>query len=360
MKKQSLLTAFTAGMLLLAGCGNSQAPTAEKEASSSKDSAKAESSLVISTFGLNQDDVQKIVMDPFAKDNNAKVTLEVGNASERLTKLKNDKNANIDVIELSQLNADQGAKDKLFAKVTEKEVPNIAKLTPGAKEVYDNGSGIPYAVNSIGIIYDREALGFEIKDWSDLWKAELKGKVAIPELSTTFGPAMLYVASDYKGAKLEDDKGKAAFEALKELKPNVVKTYAKSSDLANMFQAGEVQVAVVADFAQGMIKEANPKVSFIVPESGTYANYNTLNIPANAKNKELAYKYLNWRISKDLELKTAEGFNEAPVNKDVVLKPEVAANKTYGPVAVKAKAMNTKFVDQNLADWLNQWNEVLN
>ena len=37
------------------------------------------------------------------------------------------------------------------------------------------------------------------------------------------------------------------FEAMKELKPNVVKTYSKSSDLANMFQSGEIEAAVVAD-----------------------------------------------------------------------------------------------------------------
>ena len=42
---------------------------------------------------------------------------------------------------------------------------------------------------------------------------------------------------------------------MKELKPNVVKTYSKSSDLANMFQSGEIE-AVVADFAVDIIQGA--------------------------------------------------------------------------------------------------------
>ncbi len=58
---------------------------------------------------------------------------------------------------------------------------------------------------------------------------------------------MLYVASEHAGQDITKDNGKAAFEAMKELKPNVVKTYSKSSDLANMFQSGEIEAAVVAD-----------------------------------------------------------------------------------------------------------------
>lgn len=320
----------------------------------------AENKLVISTFGISQDEVEKIVMDPFAEANAAEVVLEVGNASERLTKLKNDPSSTIDVIELSQSIADQGVKDGLFAPITEKEVPNIANLSDGAKEVLERGTGVPYTVNSIGIVYDKEALGFEIKEWSDLWKAELAGQIAIPEISTTFGPAMLYLASDYKGVELESDKGTAAFEGLAELKPNIVKTYGKSSELANMFQAGEIKVAILADFAYGMVKEANPNVEYVVPESGTYANYNILNIPANAQNKELAYKYIDWRISEELLTATAEGFNEAPVNKNVELSDEVAANKTYGAVADRAKSMNTQFINENMGEWLNLWNETLN
>ena len=46
---------------------------------------------------------------------------------------------------------------------------------------------------------------------------------------------------------------------MKELKPNVVKTYSKSSDLANMFQSGEIEAAVVADFAVDIIQGARKR-----------------------------------------------------------------------------------------------------
>lgn len=72
--------------------------------------------------------------------------------------------------------------------------------------------------------------------------------VSIPEITTTFGPAMVYMASDHAGVDIKSDNGEAAFAALAELKPNLVKTYAKSSDLINMFTSGEVAVAVVGEF----------------------------------------------------------------------------------------------------------------
>ena len=66
---------------------------------------------------------------------------------------------------------------------------------------------------------------------------------------------MVHIASDYKDVDITSDNGKAAFEALEELKPNIVKTYTKSSDLTNMFSAGEISVAVVADFGVSLIQK---------------------------------------------------------------------------------------------------------
>ncbi|MGC3141963.1 ABC transporter substrate-binding protein, partial [Enterococcus faecalis] len=72
--------------LLLSACGNSVATTI----SESKGGSNA---LVVSTFGLSEDIVKKDFIAPFEKENEAKVTLEVGNSADRFTKLKNNPNA---------------------------------------------------------------------------------------------------------------------------------------------------------------------------------------------------------------------------------------------------------------------------
>lgn len=353
MKKRVILGTLVAATLLMTACGNSEATTK----SESKGGSNA---LVVSTFGLSEDIVKKDIIAPFEKENEAKVTLEVGNSADRFTKLKNNPNAGIDVIELAQANAAQGGKEGLFEKITEKEVPNLSQLTPGAKEVFESGAGVPIAVNSIGIVYNKEKLGKEIKNWDDLWSADLKGKISVPDVATTAGPLMLYVASEHAGQDITKDNGKAAFEAMKELKPNVVKTYSKSSDLANMFQSGEIEAAVVADFAVDIIQGAAENVTYVVPESGTYANYNTVNIPKKAQNKETAFKFVNARISEESQKAKAISLNEGPTNQQVKLSEKEAKNKTYGAIAERAKTVDFNFINSQLADWIDQWNRTMN
>ncbi|MGP6140359.1 MULTISPECIES: ABC transporter substrate-binding protein [unclassified Jeotgalibaca] len=353
MKNWKTASLSLAATLLLAACGNS--------GSEAESSATAENGgeLIVSTFALSEDIIKRDVFDPFSAETGTEITYEVGNSSERFTKLQNNPNSTIDVIELSQANAATGVAAGLFEELDETKVPNLSKLVGGAKDAVAT-SGAPYTMNSIGIIYNEEAAGMTIDEWSDLWDPSLAGKISIPDITTTFGPAMLHVASDFKGVDITTDNGAAGFEALTELKPNIIKTYSKSSDLANLFQSGEIVAAVVGDFAYPIISEANPDVQFLVPESGTYANFNTLNVVASSDNKDAAYAFINWKLSQELQATTAASLNEAPTNADVELDEEVAANKTYGDVAQRAKAIDFTFVNENLEDWINQWNETLN
>lgn len=352
IKKKWLLGMTVTGALLLSACGNSAAKTTGESSGSN--------ALVVSTFGLSEDIVKKDIMQPFEKDNDAKITLEIGNSGDRYTKLLNNANSGIDAVELAQANSAQGEEKELFAKLTDKEVPNLAELTTGAKEVYDSGAGVPIAVNSIGIVYNKKALGKEITSWDDLWSSDLKGKLSVPDITTTGGPLLLHVASDHAGVAIASDNGKAALAAMKDLKPNVVKTYTQSSDLANMFESGEIAAAVVMDFAVDVIKGADSDIQYVVPESGTYANYNTINVLKNAKNKELAYKFINYRISAESQKTKALSLNEGPTNGKVELSATEQGNLTYGPVADRAQTVDFTFVNKNLADWIDQWNRIMN
>ena len=130
-----------------------------------------------------------------------------------------------------------------------------------------SGFGPAYTLNSIGIVYNPKAIGFKIKDWADLWRPELANAISIPAITSTFGPAMVYIAADYAKVPVSGDNGAAAFKALEALKKNIVKTYEKSSDLANMFASGEIVAAVVGDFAIPIITKALPEAKYIVPAS---------------------------------------------------------------------------------------------
>lgn len=370
MKK--LVAVVLSFAFVLGGCSNaatteetksstetSTETTTEASSEATTEASGEKQQLIISTWGLSEDVLHEDVYGPFEEAYNCEVILETGSTSERYTKLLNDPNSTIDVIELSQSAAANGYDANLFEKIDYSKIPNAKQLIPSAQQLTESGYGPAYTVNSVGIIYDKEAVGFEITSFADLWNSELEGMVAIPDITTTFGPAMVAIASDYKEVDITTDNGSAAFEALKELKPNILKTYTKSSDLANMFASGEITVAVVGNFAVPMIQEAAPNAAYVTPE-GTYANFNTIDINVNSDNKDLAYEYIIWRLSSELQASTAVTLNEAPTNSTVTLTDEIAKDMTYGEIATSAKAIDYSFVNPILEDWINQWNLTIN
>lgn len=317
--------------------------------------------LTVSTFQLSEDIVNEDIITPFEEQTGCEVITDLGNAADRYTKLENNPESGIDVIELNQSTAARGYEAGLFEKLEAAKVENINNLIGSAKTMQEeSGYGPAYTIQSVGIIYDSETLGYEIESWDDLWNSDLEGSIAIPDITTTFGPAMVYIASDHAGVDITTDDGEAAFAALEELKPNVVKTYTKSSDLANMFAAGEIKAAVVGDFAVLNIQKADENAVYMVPESGTYANFNTIDVVASSDNKEMAYQYINWRISQELQSVTAVSLNEGPTNAGVELSEEQTASMTYGEVAENAKAIDYTFVNPLLTQWTDQWNRILN
>lgn len=353
MKKVLALSLCAA--IVVTGCGGAGTTGTAGE----KKSGSEEKKLVLSTYGLSEDISEEEVYKPFEDQYNCKIVTETGSTNERYTKLSADSQTTIDVIELSQAMTAKGIEEDLFEPLDLSKIENSQYLIKAAKTMADAGQGIAYTINSIGIMYDPEAVGFEIKSFDDLWKAELKGSVAIPDITTTFGPAMVYMASDYKGVDVTSDNGTAAFEALEELKPNLVKTYAKSSDLINMFTSGEIKAAIVGDFGVPTIKDANPDLVYVTPDV-TYANFNTISITKNCKDKELAYAYINYRLSKELQDKTTKALNEAPTNNQVEVSKEDSENMTYGPAAESAKVLDYSFVNPVLSDWIDQWNRTIN
>ena len=350
--KKTIAMVLCAAMTLTA-CGGGAATGDTKAASDGKQK------LVLSTYGLSEDISAEEVYAPFEQEFNCEIVTETGGTNDRYTKLAADSESSIDVIELSQAMTAKGIEEGLFEDIDLSKIENASDMIAAAKTMADAGQGVAYTINSIGIMYNPEAVDFEIKGFDDLWDPRLEGMVSIPEITTTFGPAMVYMASDHAGVDIKSDNAEAAFNALEELKPNLVKTYAKSADLINMFTSGEVAVAIVGDFGVPTIQAANPDLVYVTPDI-TYANFNTISITKNCKNKDLAYEYLNYRLSPELQTKTGKALNEAPTNSKVEFTDEESKNMTYGDKAANAKVLDYSFVNPQLNSWIDQWNRIIN
>ena len=172
------------------------------------------------------------------------------------------------------------------------------------------------------------------------------------------GPMVVIQAGKHAGVDAFADPD-AAFGAIEELKPNVVKNYNTGSEMVNLVSTGEVTVAVAQDFTMASLKKAVETMTWAELSDGDIATLNTLNIPAGAENVDLAYQFINFVLSTEVQQVEAEQGVDAPVNTEVKLTPEQAALWTYGPDAIaKLNRMDYAKMNAAKADWIDRWNEI--
>lgn len=379
MKKKMLSVILAAAMMAsLTACGGSakEEPTTAAQsattAADAKDEAATEAGekveasempsfegqeLKISTFSFNAELLQKNVYDPFMEATGCKLIVEGGKNAERVTKIK-ETPKNYDVVIIGDAFIADLIDEDLIDTVDSTKLSNLDSLYDIAKAPFGEEYGPAYTFNRLGIVYDKATCPIEINSWEDLWNPELEGSVAIPDITTTSGPLFYYSVA--KMANLtpgtDDD---AIFKKMEELKPNVMKTYTSANDTITMLNQGEISVAVLLDFSYTAAKSASEDYVWVDPTEGTFSGYNTINIIKGCENKELAQAFIDFYISKEVQLAEALDGVDSPVRTDVELTPEQSANFTYGKEMIDSLLLpDWSVINKNKADWTTRWNEL--
>ena len=362
----------------LAACGGSdkaETPAADTTAAATE-AAKAESAeketeaaagselpsfegqeLRISTFSFNAELVQKNIYDPFEEATGCKVIVETGKNAERVTKIK-ESPENYDVVVIGDAFIADLIDADLIETIDTSKLTNLDAIYDNAKAPFGEEYGPAYSFNRMGIVYDKSTCPIEITSWEDLWNPELADSIAIPDITTTTGPLMYFSVAKMAGLTpgKDDDAIMAKFE---ELKPNIMKTYTSANDTITMLNQGEISVAVLLDYSYTAAQSASDDYVWVDPAEGVYSGFNTVNIIKGCANKELAEAFVDFYISKEVQLAEALDGVDAPVRTDVELTPEQAANFTYGKEMIDNLLIpDWSVVNANKADWIAKWNEL--
>jgi len=313
--------------------------------------------LTISWWGFNGEKLEAIVLAPFREQCGCEIQFETGNNGERLNKLQIRNGAGVDVAYFSDSFSQQGIELGLFQQLDRSKLPNLEGVYDLAKDP-QGGYGPAYTIGRVGIVYDSAKVTTPITSWNDLWREDLASSLSLPGITTTAGPMVVMKAGDHAGVDAFEDPD-AAFAALEELKPNVVKNYNTGSEMINLFSTGEISAAVAQDFTLAQIQAAVPSVVWADLEEGSIATLNTVNIPKGAAEPELAYQFINFILSPEIQQKLAEEGVDAPVNMSVELTPEQASLWTYGADVI-AGLQRIDYAKMNAAKggWVDRWNEI--
>ena len=310
--------------------------------------------LVVSGFGIAQDKIEKNIARPFEAKYGCSVVFEVGNNADRLAKLNARKaNPNVDVILLADYFAKQASAQGLLDKLDMTRLSNAARLYDFAKDPLKDGTGIAFTVYSVGIAYRTDKITRPITSWKDLWRPELAGKVALPNITTTQGPPTVWLINRAYGG--QDANATPAFTQLGKLR--ALTYYNQSSQMTSLFAQDEIWAAPVGRFAWGGLLATKKPLAWARLSDGQAGLVNVASVVKGSKNTDLAHQFIDFMLSTPVQTAQALDLVDSPVNKQVKLPANIASQLTVGVTQIaNLRFMDTAYVLANRDAWIQRWN----
>lgn len=259
----------------------------------------------------------------------------------------------------------------LFQKLDKSRIPNWKNLDPAIMKLLEpvdpgNQYLVPwgYGTNGIGlnVTKAREILGpnAKLNDWSLLFDPEKAKQFAscgisvLDEAAQVFPAALHYLGKDPNSSNPADLK--AALELLKSIRPYIRQFSSSgyidelaSGDLCLVYAySGDVLIA--ADRARQAKRPY--EIDYMLPDEGAPAWFDTMAVPKDAPNPELAFDFINYMSKPEVSAAITNTMFYPNANKAArsLVVPEVANNKSIYPpdevaqkiFVIKAQPLNVQ------------------
>ncbi|WON78159.1 spermidine/putrescine ABC transporter substrate-binding protein PotF [Serratia sp. UGAL515B_01] len=296
----------------------------------------------------------------FQKETGIKVVYDVFDSNEVLEGKLMASSTGYDLVVPSSNFLERQSKAGIFEPLDKSKIPNYKNLDPEMLQLVahndkDNKFGIPYMMVTTGIGYNvdkvKAVLGKDapVDSWDLILKPENLEKLKscgvsfLDAPSEVYATVLHYLGKDPNSSNAEDYTG-AANELLMKLRPNI--RYFHSSQYINDLANGDICVAIgwSGDVMQAATRAKEAKngvnVAYSIPKEGALAYFDMFAMPADAKNKDAAYQFLNFLLKPDVIADISSHVFYANAVKDAtpLVKPEVRDNpNVYPPADVRAK-----------------------
>ncbi len=321
--------------------------------------AQERRTLTVSTWGYNQDLLDKNITYPFEELYGVDVVYETGNNSERLSRLlERGDNPGVDVVHFAGSFTYTAMQEGLLQPYDPELLPSLGELYDWAQDPLGGQYAIGYAVSSYGLFYNTAEISEPVTSWRDLWRDDVAGFVSVPDMGTTNGPATLIMMARAWGGGI--DNVEPAWEKLPELVDQLVTTYRRSSELNALVQEGEAWVGAYPSFSWGDLVGTGQPLEAVIPEEGLAGFQSMVSVVKNTPNADLAHLYIDFLLSHDVQLAEALDLVDSPTNMTVEVPDDVAANLTYGSEIIDQLIfIDEAFAAEHLEEWINRWNSIL-
>ena len=277
MKKICSLAVILAALVCVAGCGSSK---------------KAKLYIYNWSYYIPAD-----VISDFEKANKCEIVYDNFASNEEMyTKLKAG-GSGYDITFPSADYVSIMIKEGMLEKLDKSKLPNLTNLDPyfTSRIGFDKGNeySVPYVMGAAGIIVNKEKVKNYPRNYHIFENMSLKGRMTmLDEMREVLGAALKtlgYSVNTTNEAELVKAK-----ELVLKWKSNIQKY--DSESFGKGFAAGEFWV--VQGYGENVFKEADEamkkNIDFIIADTGGTMYMDNFVILKDAKNKELAYKFINF------------------------------------------------------------------
>jgi spermidine/putrescine-binding protein len=267
---------------------------------------------------------QDVVAD-FEKRTGIDVRVDTYDSNETLLAKLQSGAADYDLVVPSDYMLKVMIQQKLLREIDRARLPGIANLNPrflDQKVDPGNRHSLPYLWGTTGIGYDKTKAAAPIDSWGALFDPRSAGRILmLDDVREAFGASLRLMGRSIN----ETDPAvlRQAAERLKEQK-RLVRTY-NSSDFANLLAAGDVDVAQgwSGEMAEA-VAASQGKLAYVVPKEGGTLWFDSLAIPASARNTEAAYEFLRYVLEPETAARIVNGTHYAGANRAALAKIEPA------------------------------------
>lgn len=285
------------------------------------------------------------VIAEFEEETGIKVTYDMFETNEEMYPIIEAGAVGYDVVCPSDYMIQKMAENDLLAELNFDNIPNVKNIDPQyieSSKSFDpeNKYSVPYTWGTVGILYNTKLIaehGMPVPTkWADLWNPAYKGEILMQD-SVRDAFMVALKALNYSMNTENTEELQAATQKLIQQKP-LVQAYVIDQVRDKMI-GGEAAVGVIYSgeilYIQEEVASQNLDytLEYVIPEEGTNLWIDSWVIPASAKNKENAEKWIDFLCRPDIAKKNFEYITYATPNKEAkaLLDEETQNNKAIFP-----------------------------
>lgn len=304
------------------------------------------------------------LIEKFEKENDCDVVYETFDSNESMyTKLQSG--SVYDVLVPSDYMIERLIKEDYLQPVDWSKITNKDKIVPKLlNNNFDKGSkyAVPYYWGTVGIVYNKKTVSKEdLKEgWNILRNKKYSGKIYMYD-SERDSFMIALKALGYSMNTTNKSELQQAYEWLVEQNKTMKPVYVGDDVMDNMISGNKDMAAVYSGDGAYIISE-NSDMGFVVPEQGSNNWIDGMVITKSCKNTELAHKFINFFLQKDVAIQ-----NTAYIGYDSAVKSvyeyyrneEYAGNPGCAPDTSNPKSEEFKYQEQKIKEYCaSLWTKV--